>query len=106
MLGILGRDGAFADYLRLPERNLITVGDSIPDELAVFVEPVAAAYEIFEQIADSRNHARAGSRRRAPRRASRDDVSAEGYDVMVGRPSPGEAADVSELAAAARARLE
>jgi len=56
VLGILGRDGAFADYLRLPERNLIAIPDSISDELAVFVEPVAAAYEIFEQIEISRNH--------------------------------------------------
>lgn len=49
VLGILGRDGAFADYLRLPDENLIPVPDSIPDEMAVFVEPVAAIYEIFEQ---------------------------------------------------------
>jgi threonine dehydrogenase-like Zn-dependent dehydrogenase len=49
VLGILGRDGAFADYLRLPDENLIPVPRSIPDEMAVFVEPVAAIYEIFEQ---------------------------------------------------------
>lgn len=49
VLGILGRDGAFADYLRLPNENLLPVPDSIPDEAAVFVEPIAAAYEIFEQ---------------------------------------------------------
>src|SRR5208337_3330144 len=40
VLGILGRDGAFADHLRLPERNLIPLPDSIPDECAVFVEPL------------------------------------------------------------------
>ena len=50
VLGILGRNGAFADYLRLPDRNLIAIPDSIPDEVAVFVEPIAAAYEIFEQL--------------------------------------------------------
>jgi threonine dehydrogenase-like Zn-dependent dehydrogenase len=55
VLGILGRDGAFADHLRLPDRNLIPVPDSIPDETAVFVEPLAAAYEIFEQIKIPRN---------------------------------------------------
>jgi len=55
VLGILGRDGAFAEYLRLPDRNLIAVPDSIPDEMAVFVEPLAAAYEIFEQIKIPRN---------------------------------------------------
>jgi threonine dehydrogenase-like Zn-dependent dehydrogenase len=49
VLGILGRDGAFADYLTLPDRNLVPLPDSMPDELAVFVEPVAAAYEIFAQ---------------------------------------------------------
>jgi len=49
VLGILGRDGAFAEYLRLPDENLIALPDSVTDELGVFVEPVAAAYEIFEQ---------------------------------------------------------
>jgi threonine dehydrogenase-like Zn-dependent dehydrogenase len=50
VLGILGRDGAFAEYLRLPDENLLPVPDSIPDETAVFTEPLAAAYEIFEQL--------------------------------------------------------
>jgi threonine dehydrogenase-like Zn-dependent dehydrogenase len=49
VLGIVGRDGAFAEFLRLPDENLIALPDSIPDELGVFVEPVAAIYEIFEQ---------------------------------------------------------
>jgi threonine dehydrogenase-like Zn-dependent dehydrogenase len=49
VLGILGRDGAFAEYLRLPNANLIPIPDSVPDESAVFVEPFAAACEIFEQ---------------------------------------------------------
>jgi threonine dehydrogenase-like Zn-dependent dehydrogenase len=55
VLGILGRDGAFADYLRLPDRNLLPIPDSVPDELAVFAEPLAAAYEIFEQIEIPKN---------------------------------------------------
>jgi threonine dehydrogenase-like Zn-dependent dehydrogenase len=50
VLGILGRDGAFAEYLRLSNENLLPVSDSIPDETAVFTEPLAAAYEIFEQL--------------------------------------------------------
>jgi 2-desacetyl-2-hydroxyethyl bacteriochlorophyllide A dehydrogenase len=50
VLGILARDGAFADYLTLPEGNLRTLPDAISDEAAVFVEPVAAAYEIFDQV--------------------------------------------------------
>jgi threonine dehydrogenase-like Zn-dependent dehydrogenase len=50
VLGILGHDGAFAEYLCLPNENLLPVPDSIPDETAVFTEPLAAAYEIFEQL--------------------------------------------------------
>jgi 2-desacetyl-2-hydroxyethyl bacteriochlorophyllide A dehydrogenase len=50
VLGIVARDGAFADYLALPERNLRTLPDAITDEAAVFIEPVAAAYEIFDQV--------------------------------------------------------
>ena len=55
VLGILGRDGAFAEFLALPDANLIPVPDSIPDEVAVFVEPIAAAYEILEQVHLARN---------------------------------------------------
>ncbi len=50
-----GRDGAFAEFLRLPDVNLIPIPDSIPDDVAVFVEPIAAAYEIFEQVHLARN---------------------------------------------------
>jgi threonine dehydrogenase-like Zn-dependent dehydrogenase len=50
VLGILGRDGAFAEYLCLPDETLIEVPGSVPDESAVFTEPLAAAYEIFEQV--------------------------------------------------------
>lgn len=50
VLGILGRDGAFADCLTLPDRNLWPLPESLPDDAAVFVEPVAAAGEIFEQV--------------------------------------------------------
>jgi len=55
VLGILGRDGAFAEFLQLPDINLIPIPDSMPDEVAVFVEPLAAAYEIFEQVHLARN---------------------------------------------------
>src|SRR5579862_2003917 len=51
VLGILGRDGAFADYLALPCRNLHQIPDSLEDDVAVFVEPTAAAFEILEQVA-------------------------------------------------------
>lgn len=50
VLGILNRDGAFADYLTLPIQNLHTIPDSVSDEEAVFVEPLAAAFEILEQV--------------------------------------------------------
>jgi len=49
-LGIFRRDGAFADFLRLPLLNLYPVPDVVPDEQAVFVEPLAAACEILEQV--------------------------------------------------------
>jgi threonine dehydrogenase-like Zn-dependent dehydrogenase len=50
VLGIKGRDGAFADLLTLPVENLHPVPDAITDEGAVFVEPLAAAFEILEQV--------------------------------------------------------
>jgi threonine dehydrogenase-like Zn-dependent dehydrogenase len=50
VLGILGRDGAFAETLLLPQRNLHAVPDSVPDEAAVLVEPLAAAFAILEQV--------------------------------------------------------
>src|SRR5262245_48340310 len=50
VLGIKGRDGAFAEYLSLPVRNLLEVPDSITDEEAIFVEPLAAARHVLEQI--------------------------------------------------------
>jgi len=49
-LGIVNRDGAFADYLALPTRNLHLVPDNISDEEAVFVEPLAANFEMLEQV--------------------------------------------------------
>lgn len=55
VLGILGHDGAFAEYLALPLVNLHCVPASIPDEAAVFTEPLAAACEILEQV-DIRAH--------------------------------------------------
>jgi threonine dehydrogenase-like Zn-dependent dehydrogenase len=49
VLGIVGRDGAHAEFLRLPVRNLLPVPDEIPDERAVFTEPLAAAGGILER---------------------------------------------------------
>lgn len=51
VLGIAGLDGAFSEFFLLPERNLHPVPDSVSDEEAVFVEPLAAACEILDQVA-------------------------------------------------------
>src|SRR5262245_51533782 len=50
VLGIRGRDGAFAEYLNLPPQNLLFVPDEISDRQAVFTEPLAAACAILEQV--------------------------------------------------------
>ncbi len=50
VLGIVNRDGTFAEYTSLPLANLHRVPDSVPDEMAVFTEPLAAALEIQQQI--------------------------------------------------------
>ncbi|HEX9456479.1 MAG TPA: alcohol dehydrogenase catalytic domain-containing protein [Candidatus Acidoferrum sp.] len=50
VLGIVAHDGAFAEYLALPLENLHLVPDNVTDEQAVFVEPLAAACEILDQV--------------------------------------------------------
>jgi threonine dehydrogenase-like Zn-dependent dehydrogenase len=50
VLGIVGRDGAFAEYLQLPIANLVPVPEDVPDERAVFTEPLAAACGILERV--------------------------------------------------------
>ncbi len=50
VLGILGRNGAFAEYLALPESNLHLVPEVIRDDVAVFTEPTAAAFRILDQL--------------------------------------------------------
>jgi alcohol dehydrogenase-like protein len=50
VLGILNHDGAFADLIAVPQQNLHAVPDSVPDEIAVFTEPVAAAFQIPVQL--------------------------------------------------------
>jgi threonine dehydrogenase-like Zn-dependent dehydrogenase len=51
VLGIRGRHGAFGERLALPVENLHPVPDSLPDAVACFTEPLAAAYEVQEQVA-------------------------------------------------------
>jgi len=59
VLGIVGHDGAFAEYLALPLENLHVVPESVSDEQAVFVEPLAAACEILSQVDVKKNTAAA-----------------------------------------------
>jgi threonine dehydrogenase-like Zn-dependent dehydrogenase len=54
VLGIVGQDGAFAEYLTLPLENLYLVPPGVSDESAVFVEPLAAACRILEQVSVKR----------------------------------------------------
>jgi alcohol dehydrogenase len=50
VLGILNHDGAFAEYVRLPATNLHVLPNTIDDDAAVFVEPLAAAHQVLKQI--------------------------------------------------------
>ena len=49
VLGIAGKDGAFAEFLTLPVANLHTVPDNVTDAQAVFTEPLAACFEMVER---------------------------------------------------------
>lgn len=49
-LGINGKDGAFAEFINVPRRNLVPLPESLSHDSAVFAEPVAAALEILEQV--------------------------------------------------------
>ena len=51
VLGIAGRDGAFAEFVTLPAENLHAVPDAVDDDAAVFVEPLAAACQVLRQVA-------------------------------------------------------
>ena len=49
-LGIWQKDGCFSEYFTLPKENVIEISDNIDDTTATFTEPLAAAYEILEQV--------------------------------------------------------
>lgn len=49
VMGIVARDGCFADYLIAPEHNLHEIPEQVSDEEAVFIEPLAAAYQVPAQ---------------------------------------------------------
>ncbi len=50
VLGILNHNGAFADHVRLPAVNLHVIPDSVDNDQAVFVEPLAAAFQVLKQV--------------------------------------------------------
>lgn len=50
VIGILTHDGAFADFVAVPQRNLHIVPDSVPTDVAAFTEPLAAAFQIPAQL--------------------------------------------------------
>jgi alcohol dehydrogenase len=50
VLGIVNHDGAFADYVRLPTRNLHKLPPTVDDDHAVFIEPLAAAFQVLRQV--------------------------------------------------------
>lgn len=50
VMGILNRDGCFADFVAMPTHNLHELPDNISDEEGIFVEPLAAAWQIVKQV--------------------------------------------------------
>lgn len=50
VLGILNRHGAMAEQVAVPIENLVQVPDAVPNDAAVFAEPLAAAFRISEQL--------------------------------------------------------
>ena len=63
VLGILNHDGAFADFVRLPAVNLHVVPSSVDDDQAVFVEPLAAAFQVTKQLGPQTSSGGIDSRR-------------------------------------------
>ncbi len=55
VIGIDRHDGAFAEFVSIPQHNLHVVPDSVSDDQAVFVEPLAAAFQICQQVQLSAN---------------------------------------------------
>jgi threonine dehydrogenase-like Zn-dependent dehydrogenase len=50
VLGIAGAQGVLAERVAVPERSLHLVPEGVPDDAAVFCEPLAAAFEVLEQV--------------------------------------------------------
>lgn len=56
VLGIINKAGCFAEYITLPEENVLLVPDSVSHRAAVFAEPLAAAFRIIEQLTFCDSH--------------------------------------------------
>ncbi len=50
VMGIINRNGALAEYIVVPQTNIFVIPDNIPDSAAIFIEPLAAALEILDQV--------------------------------------------------------
>ncbi len=50
VLGIINQQGCFADYVSVPEKSLVHIPDEISNRRAIFIEPLAAALEILDQV--------------------------------------------------------
>jgi threonine dehydrogenase-like Zn-dependent dehydrogenase len=59
VLGILGRSGAFAELVAVPERCLVAVPEDMEDDRAVFAEPLAAALHVLDELEDGPSRPRA-----------------------------------------------
>ena len=77
VLGIVKHPGAFREFLTLPVHNLHRVPKSIPTEHAVFIEPVAAACEILDQVKIPKGYAGRSAGRWKARLADRAGVAGE-----------------------------
>ena len=56
VLGIINKNGATAEYVAVPSENVFEIPPSIPDEDAIFIEPLAAALEILDQVVIGKEH--------------------------------------------------
>lgn len=56
VLGIINRNGAMAEYVAVPQKNVFEIPSSIPDTDAIFTEPLAAALEILDQVVIGKEH--------------------------------------------------
>ncbi|HSV12770.1 MAG TPA: zinc-binding dehydrogenase, partial [Tepidisphaeraceae bacterium] len=63
VLGILNHDGAFAEFVRLPAVNLHVLPKAVDDDQAVFVEPLAAAFQVLKQLGTQGRSSTAEGRR-------------------------------------------